>query len=510
LALCLLLALAVGAVFSQTLWYGFVNFDDDYYVYENPNITQGFNLHQVGWAFTHLDGPAEWLPVTALSRMLDWQLYGRQAGGHHLTNLLLQAANAILLFLLLRKMTGALWRSAFVAAVFAIHPLRVESVAWISERKDVLSGLLFMLTLLCYVKAVKWRVTATETRPASTPSRFTLHASRCYWLAVLLFALGLMAKPMLVTVPFVLLLLDYWPLQRFNALTLQRLLVEKIPFFALSAAACVATLVAQHDVIAKWPLSLRVENALVSCCVYLGQMVWPAGLAIVYPYPTQGLAFGETAGAGALLLLISAGAFLWRVQRPWLLAGWLWYLGMLVPVMGVVQVGEQARADRYTYLPQIGLYILVAWAAVELCSPWRWRRVVLGTAAGVVLAGLMAAAYVQTGYWKDSISLWTHTLGCTSGSYMAHYDLGHALAAQGQSKAAMEEYARAIQIEPDDADARISLGSLLSDEGKQADALPHFQQALDLATARGNAAFAESTRDQLKSLPAAKSPAQSP
>ncbi len=555
LPLCLLLALAVGAVFSQTLWYGFVNYDDDYYVYANPNITQGFNLHQVGWAFTHLDGPAEWLPVTALSRMLDWQLYGPQAGGHHLTNLLFHAANAILLFLLLRTMTGALWRSAFVAAVFAIHPLRVESVAWITERKDVLSGLFFMLTLLCYAKAVtsdEWRVTGHRgpgDKAEVFTSPVTRHPSLFYWLAVVFFALGLMAKAMLVTVPFVLLLLDYWPLRRIaecgvrsaespsphplyepgniehrtsniehpmkaedrkrpphqpslrsygptgpsplpqggegarGTSAFQRLLVEKIPFFVLSAASCAATYVVQHQSgavsdLARQSWSDRIATCFISYARYLGKTFWPVNLANVYPFPSHWPA-EWVVGAVVLFAGLGAAAVGLRRRFPYVAAGWFWFVGMLIPVIGLVQVGSASLADRYTYLPQIGLLIVVAWGGADLCGAWRWRGAVLGTAAGAALAGLMAVAYVQTGYWKDSVRLWTHTLACTPANNLwAHYNLGAVLAKQGRLAEAANQYNQALRYDPDNAAALRNLGGVLARQGKLAEAVQDCERSL--------------------------------
>ncbi len=339
--LCLTLAAITFAVFGQTAGFGFVNYDDNDYVYDNPVVARGLTLKGIVWAFScHA---SNWHPLTWLSHELDCQLYGLNPSGHHLTNVLLHTATVIALFLVLRQMTGALWRSAFVAAVFAIHPLRVESVAWVAERKDVLSGLFFMLTIGAYVRYAR--------RPWS-PAR--------YGLVVLLFALGLMCKPMLVTLPVVLLLLDYWPLQREESRKLSGLVLEKLPLLALSAASCVVTLLAQNGAIQStelYSMPMRYANALVSGMVYLGQMVWPAGLAVFYPYPHNGLPAWEVALAGMLLAGLSAGAWGRRRKQPWLLVGWLWYLVMLLPVVGVIQVGGQAHADRYTYLPQIGIYV---------------------------------------------------------------------------------------------------------------------------------------------------------
>jgi len=486
---CLLLALAVWIVFGQTRHFQFVNFDDDVYVYANPAITGGLSWHGIVRAFTHHSGPSEWLPLTAISRMADWQLYGANAGGHHLTNVLLHAAIAILLFLLLRNMAGALWPSAFVAAVFAIHPLRVESVAWVTERKDVLSGFFFMLTLWAYVSHVRRQGTEHQ-------NAFAFLRSRFYWLALLCFVLGLLSKGTLVTLPFVLLLLDYWPLGRFaiddlrftNSRSLpslvtrhSSLLWEKIPFLLLAAATCVATVLSQTEAILiahGLTFPERIGNALVAYAAYLGQLVYPAGLAVLYPHPAHGWPVWPVGLSVLVLLGISAGVVAGCRKQPYLLVGWLWYLGMLVPVIGLVQVGEQAWADRYTYLPQIGLYIAVAWGMVELCGAWRWRRVMLGTAAAAIVAGLMAAAYVQTGYWKDSITLWTRTLACTSGNYSAHYDLGNALAEQGKLAEAIQHYERALQLNPDYIAAQNNLGLALARQGKLVEAIQHYQRAL--------------------------------
>jgi len=398
-----------------------------------------------------------------------------------------------------------------VAAVFAIHPLRVESVAWVTERKDVLSGFFFMLTLLCYAKAVtgdplsqrfstagKWQVTRTEAAHSPVGSRVTGHGSLFYWLALLCFALGLLSKSMLVMLPFVLLLLDYWPLGRFaiddlrftNSRSLPSyvmrhasLLWEKIPFLLLAAAACVAAVLSQKEAISiahGLTLPGRVGNALVAYAAYLWQMVYPARLAALYPRPANGWPVWKVGLSLLVLLGLSAGIMAgWR-KHPYLPVGWLWYLGMLVPVTGFVQVGEQARADRYTYLPQIGLYIAVAWGVAELCGSWRWRRAVLGPAAVAVLAGLLAAAYVQTGYWKDSITLWTHTLACASESDLAHNDLGLALADQGKLTGAIQQYERALQLNPDYSEAENNLGLALATRGKLAEAIQHYERALQV------------------------------
>jgi tetratricopeptide (TPR) repeat protein len=517
-----LLALAVWAVFGQTLRFDFVNYDDNRYVYENPVVKNGLTLENIGWAFTH-NVASNWHPLTVISYMADASLYGTKPAGYHLTNVLLHALTAVLLFVVLNEMTGALWRSAFVAAVFAIHPLRVESVAWVSERKDVLSGVFFMLTLLCYVKAVtrlrseasarqargKGQVTGTSIAPASFSSRVTCHLSPFYWLALLFFALGLMSKPMLVTLPFVLLLLDYWPLgrftptsdvgvgvhastlPRFNASTVQRLLVEKIPFFALSAAFCLVTLVAQQQSgamaqLARNPPPDPLGNVFVSYARYLGKTFWPAGLAGFYPYP--GPWSGEQVVLAVVLFAgLGAAALALGRRFPYVAVGWFWFVGMLIPVIGLVQVGSQSMADRYTYLPQIGLCLMVVWGVAELCGAWRWRRWVLGAAGGTVLAGLMAAAFIQTGYWQDSISLWQHSLACTSENYIAHYNLGTALADQGKWEEAIDQFQRAFQLAPGDNYVRIHLANALFKRGQRAEAIQLYERALELHPDSANA-----------------------
>jgi len=461
---CLVLGLAVWAVFGQTRHHEFVNYDDDRGVYAHPVITRGLSWAGVIWAFTHTLNDT-WLPLTALSHMLDCQLYGLHPAGHHLTNVLLHLATVIALFLVLRDLTGAPWRSAFVAAVFAIHPLRVESVAWAAERKDVLSGLFFILTIGAYVHYAR--------RPWSVVR---------YGGVLLLFALGLMCKPMLVTLPFVLLLLDYWPLQRMEARTFSGLVIEKLPLLALSAADGAATVLAQHQAIQTFQaldFPARLSNALVAYGAYLEQMVWPVGLAPFYPYPGH-WSVGRVGLSVLGLGVISAGVLVgWR-RRPWLLVGWLWYLGMLVPVIGFIQVGGAARADRYTYLPQIGLYLMVAWGAVDLCGGRRWRRVVAGCAAGAVLAGLLVTARRQTTHWQDSLTLWTHTLECTPDNHIAHNNLGAALAGQGRLAEAVAEYQRTLAIQPDYATAHNNLGLALVAQGNPAEAVPQYERALEL------------------------------
>jgi tetratricopeptide (TPR) repeat protein len=460
---CLFLAVAIWLVFGQTTHYEFVNFDDNTYIYENSIVQQGVTVGGLHWALTTVHA-SNWHPLTWFSHMLDCQFYGLKAGGHHLTNVLLHTATAILLFLILRGMTGFLWRSAFVAAVFALHPLRVESVAWVAERKDVLSGLFFLLTIAAYVRYVR--------RPWA-PGRYALVG--------LLLVLALMSKPMVVTLPFVLLLLDYWPLKRFpppdGHWIPWRLIIEKLPLLILSGAACITTIFAQEEAISSLSLPVRTGNAVVSYVIYFGQLIYPVKLAAFYPHPESGLAPWKIIAALVLLLAVTAGAAFVRRKQPWLLMGWLWYLGMLVPVIGILQVGLQSHADRYTYLPQIGLVLALTWLVAEGSSGWRHRRMVLSVGATVILAALMVSAHEQTAYWRNSESLWTHALACTKGNVTAHVNLGNALLQRGATDEAVSQFQQALQI-ADDADAHVSLGYALIQQGKMDDAMRHFQLAL--------------------------------
>ncbi len=478
----------VWAVFSQTVNFDFVNYDDPTYVYKNPAITRGLNWPGVVWLFTHINA-GTWFPLTDLTHQLDWQLYGANAGGHHLTNVLLHAATAILLFLLLRDLTGRFWPAAFVAAVFAIHPLRAESVAWVVERKDVLSGLFFMLALWAWTSHVRIRAAAAGPGNfAGDPRGWTVE----YFLALAFFALGLLSKSMVVTLPFVLLLLDYWPLNRLasagNGGVRTRLrswlglILEKLPFLLLSAAICVTTVLTQKNAVLiahSVTIPVRIGNALLAYVVYLRHLVYPVGLAVSYVQP--GMYHLVSAGGAALLLLaITAITVAGRRRHPYLLVGWLWYLGMLLPVIDIMQTGHNARADRYTYLPQIGLYILMTWGAVELSASWRQRRKVLGLGAAAILTGLLAGDYVQTSYWKNSVTLWNRVLACESENAFAYNNLGSAMVAQGKWREAETNFERALKIDPDYPEAEVNLGVALTAMGQREEALEHFQEALRL------------------------------
>jgi Flp pilus assembly protein TadD len=485
LGVCLVLAAITLLVFGQTVHHDFFDYDDNVYVYENAPVAGGLTLSGVLWAFTHVHS-SNWHPLTWISHMLDCQLYGLNPGGHHLTSVLLHTATAIMLFLVLRRMTGFLWRSAFVAAVFAIHPLRVESVAWVSERKDVLSGLFFMLTLWAYARYVRGR-SGVENRGPGAPA---IPAPECrlsicdYGLVLLFFALGLMCKPMLVTLPLVLLLLDYWPLNRFpppeNGSVPWRLIAEKIPLLALSGASCIATLIAQagaRSPLGRISLSLRVGNAAISYVTYLGQTFWPSGLAVLYPFSPQDVGAVRVMLSLVLLAGISLGVLVLR-RRPYLMTGWLWYLVMLVPAIGIVWVGTQARADRYTYLPQIGVSLMLTWAAADLAAGWRRRRLVLGSSAALILVALVFCAHTQASYWRNSETLWTHTLACTSDNIIAHNNLGNELTRKGEVDEAIAHYHTALQIKPDYAEAHYNLAEALLKKGSVDEAIVHYQAAL--------------------------------
>ena len=472
---CVFLAVITLAIFGQTLRYEFINFDDDLYVYDNAAVAGGLTLKGIAAAFS-FNNFDYWIPLTTLSHILDCQLYGLNAGGPHLTNVFLHTASVILLFLILRRMTGALWRAAFVAALFAIHPLRAESVAWVAERKDVLSGFFFMLALWAYARA----------------KLSTLHSSLFtrYWLVLIFFALGLMAKPMVLTLPFVLLLLDYWPLRRSGECKVEsgewkKMVIEKIPLFALALAWCGLTVFAishAHSIQLPQNLSIpsRISDALVSYSAYLGQMLYPRGLAVPYLRPEGGYPLWKAIAAFLLVAGIGLWAFLRKRKSPYLLVGWLWYLGMLVPVIGLVQAGAHVRADRYTYLPQVGLYIMMAWGVSELSTGWRHRRAVLGSAAVLVIGALTFCTRVQVSYWKDSESLWTHTLACTSGNDVAENNLGDALFKKGQVNESVAHFQKAVNIQPSNAEARNNLGGALLQQGRTNEAIIQLQKAVNL------------------------------
>ena len=532
-AICAVLAGITWLVFAQTVRHQFVTYDDPQYVYANPDITAGISPGRIAWAFTHTIA-GNWHPLTTISHMSDCQLYGLNPAGHHFTNVLFHTIAVVLLFLVLQQMTGSLWRSAFVAALFAIHPLHVESVAWISERKDVLSAVFFMLTLGAYLRYVRARSVTS------------------YLLLLLLFVLGLMSKPMLVSVPFVLLFLDYWPLGRVTNIgfsktlkwqapssiqwpVIRRLVAEKLPLFVLSVLSSVVTLFTQFrspDTMSELPLPWRLSNAAISYVAYVWQMFWPVGLAPFYPHPNDQLGLWQAGLAIAFLIAVSLLAILWRKERPYIFTGWFWYVGMLVPVIGLVEAGEHARADRYTYLPQIGLYLLIAWGITDVMTSImtrraRWRPCKTGrqtpargarkspahipqargsnpgilyqaSCAGIAAAIIMLLtwrAFVQTSYWKNSEVLWKHTLAVTKDNDTAEYNLGHFFLERGDFDSAISYFEKALQIRSRNSSAHYNSGgaliennlaALLAQKGRLNEAIDHYHKAMRLRPGYGD------------------------
>jgi protein O-mannosyl-transferase len=463
-AVCCLLLLAVALVFGRSAGYDFVNLDDNVGVYENPFVTQGLTRDSLHWAFTNRL-VENWGPLTWVSHQAVWQLFGENAGRHHLVNVALQAATAVLLFLVLQSMTASLWPSALAAAIWAIHPMRVESVVWVTERKDVLSGLFFMLTLWAYAGY----------------SRRQSRLGRClaYLAVMMLFAIGLLSKPALVTLPCVMLLVDYWPLRRMvSGSAVARLVVEKVPLFALSAACCAATVWAER--VSEYPnrgAYWRVGNAVIGYVVYLRQFFYPEGLALLYPRRPDVLPIWQVAGAAAILLGITVVAFLWRRKCPYLLIGWLWYLGTLLPAVGLVAFGNEAPADRFTYLPQIGLCIAVAWGVADWCRGVTVRRWICGVGGAAAIAILMGCAWQQASYWRDSETLWNRTLACTSRNAEAHTMLGNTLAMSGDTDRAIRQFNKALAIKPDDPQANFAKGVAEAARGNLDKAIECYRKA---------------------------------
>lgn len=466
---CLFLVAVIFAVFGQALHFGFLDYDDDQNIYGQPGITSGISPQGVVWAFTHTQ-VGRWVPLTAISHQVDCSLFSSWAGGHHLTNILLHAFTAILVFLVLRKLTGLLWRSAFVAAVFALHPLHVEPVAWLSGRGELLGGLFFMLGLWSYLSY------------ARQPQRRS-----AYFACIIWFVLGLLSKPMVVTFPFVLLLLDFTMLQR-NA-SLPRLLIEKIPLFALAAALSIATaFVSTDDIRYTHPgLLLRLENALISYSIYFGKTLWPSGLAVFYPNPTRLFPAWQVIAAVILPGLIFAAAFGLRKKYPALLPGWLWFAGMLVPVIGIAQVSDYARADRYMYLPQIGLVFAITWFVADLSARWPHRGAILMGLAAVILPALLFAAHRQASYWSDSSTLWVRALDCTRDNFMIRNNYGYTLFKSGRTEQAIAQYREALRINPEFELARNNLGNAFMREGRTDEAIAEFREALKIDPHNGEA-----------------------
>ena len=490
----LLLALVTLLVYLPASRDGFVNYDDQDYVTENSVVQKGLTWTGIKWAFT-TGHASNWHPLTWLSHMADCELFGLNPGAHHLVNVLFHTVNAVLLLLLLFRMTGALWPAAFVAALFAWHPLHVESVAWISERKDVLSTFFALLTLLAYARYAQ-HVTSdmcqvTRTNSASSP--VTRHPSRFYWLALLFFALGLMSKPMLVTLPFVMLLLDYWPLHRLSSgtgrpATALHLAWEKWPFFLLTIVSCVVTFLVQSqrsgDAVASLelvPLHYRFCNALVSYGLYLLKMVWPVGLAVFYPLPGH-LTWILMAAITSAVILVIISSFVWQAGRAhaYLPVGWLWFLGTLVPVIGLVQVGGAALADRYTYIPSIGVFIAVTFGLCDLADRFQFPKKAIATTAVLILATSLILTENQLRYWHDSETLFAHALAVTKNNHVAHVNLGVALEQKGKLNEALAEYRSAEQLAPELYHIHNNLGNLLDNLGHPNKALTEYRWAVFL------------------------------
>jgi Tfp pilus assembly protein PilF len=478
LGICGALLLVTAALYGGILGHGFLNYDDLIYVTENVHVTSGLSPDNLAWALGS-GYAANWHPVTWLSHMLDVTLFGLDPRGHHLVSLVLHALNACLLFLVLSRMTGALWRSALVAALFALHPMHVESVAWVAERKDLLSAFFGLLALASY----HWY--------AQKPGALR------YGALIACFALGLMSKPMLVTLPFLLLVLDIWPLNRWEGsparecatpplerLSLGRLFLEKLPLVALSAASSVVTVIVQQKGAAVHsleltPLSFRIANALVAYLRYLGKTLWPGDLSILYPLPKE-IPLWLSAGSGLVLAALSCALFLGARRRPYLLAGWLWFLGTLVPVIGLVQVGRQSMADRYNYLPSVGLFLMAVWGVGELAARRpRWQRP-LAAAAICALAGYGATAWSYQQKWSDSVTLFSHAIAVTGENPYMHYLLGNAYLVEERYPEALAEYDLARRQEPQLADAWVNAGIIQAKTGNPEQAARDFARALAL------------------------------
>jgi tetratricopeptide (TPR) repeat protein len=488
----LFLIVSVLAVYGQVRHHEFINYDDDDYVAENRHVQAGWTMEGLGWAFT-TRFHRHWHPLTWLSHMTDCQFFGLDPGWHHLSSVFLHMANSLLLFFVFRRMTGALFRSGFVAALFALHPLNVETVAWVADRKDVLSAFFWMLTIWAYIRYAE--------RPGVTR----------YALVFVAFILGLMAKSMVVTLPFVLLLMDYWPLDRFEfgpsrregqpinrtglhpgyqKASALRLVWEKALFFVMIGGCGIIAISAfyEHRTLSQalsglWPTKRHIADCLLYYVGYMGKMLYPLNLATPYP-PHSGHAvvpLWQVGGAGLLLLGISFMVFWHRRRYPYLLLGWLWYLITLVPVIGLVGIGPDKMGDRYTYIPLIGLFVIMAWGVPDLVKRWRYRRTALATSAGIVLLGCMTGSWLQARHWKNSISLFSHSVKVTPNNYVAHNNLGVALDEEGRLKEAIGHFSEALRIRPAYADGHNNLGLVLTKQGRLEEAVEHFSEAIRIS-----------------------------
>ena len=555
LVVCLLLAAVTLAVFWPAVHHEFINYDDNCYVVQNYHVQAGLTWPGLAWAFGRLHGDGTyWHPLTWVSHMLDCQLFGLKPAGHHLVNLLWHALNSVLVFVIFRRLTRAFWRSALLAALFALHPLQVDTVAWVAERKNLLSALFWLLTIWAYARYAEggrlqagvWRLEEAgriqesgadathhvrppqfrdgERAPRATPPASSLQPPAFYCLALFFFVLGLMCKPVLVTLPFVLLLLDYWPLARLmrhrvatdesrrvhpagrmaptdvggyalstsrgkdeepQFAVLRRLVLEKLPFFVLSAASCFIAVAgnravgAMLDAAAGFPIQIRLQNALFSYAKYIGKSLWPVNLAVFYPYPEQ-FPLWRAVGCGLLLVVISGLALIAARRRPHLLVGWFWFAGVLVPFSGLIQAGEQAMADRFAYVPLMGLLLLVIWTAEELTRGWRRRRLFLITASAAALVCCAALSRRQIGHWQDSVTVFTHALAAMGESARGHANLGMALADKGETEAGIQQLLEAIRLDPAHAVAHMVVGHSRTRQGRFDEAIEHYEAALRL------------------------------
>ena len=468
---------ATLALYNPVNRHPFVNYDDDRYITENPHVHNGLTWRTITWAFTATE-QGNWHPLTWLSHALDYQLFHQNPAGHHLTSLLIHAANAVLLFLFLMYATRRLGPSLFVAALFALHPINVESVAWVAERKNVLCTFFFFATLIAYC----WYARQPDWR------RYLVFAG--------LFVLGLMSKPMVITLPFVLLLLDYWPLGRIRggradatAAPLSKLVVEKLPLIALSAASAVITMQAQRAggamrSTAQFSLAVRLENAVMAYAMYLWKMIWPSHLSPIYPHPGDSLAGWQVGTSALVLLAVTAVALKFRARR-YLLTGWLWFLGTLVPVIGLVQVGDQAMADRYAYIPLVGIFIMIAWRIADLADSKQIGLVVRVIPAACVLLALSFATNRQLGYWSSNYDLWTHAVAVTGRNFIAQDNLGGALLWLGKTDEAYLHFQAAAEINPLDPMSRSNLGAYLQEHGHMAEAIEKYNRVITLTSDPG-------------------------
>ena len=471
---CFFLLLVSSSVYWQVSHFDFINFDDDVYVTDNRHVRSGLTKENLAWSFSFQDKEKTyWHPLTWISHMLDVELYGMDAGRHHLINVLFHIASTLVLFLALNRMTGALWRSAFVAALFALHPINVESVAWIAERKNVLSTFFWMLTLLAYAVYHERRGMVR------------------YFTVLFVFSLGLLAKPMLVTLPFVLMLLDYWPLNRIrfqppirDSLSLaSRLILEKVPFLILSGLSVYFSMASVKGMgneitLQSIPLMLRIENALISYLIYIGKLIWPTHLTVFYPYPVR-IPLWQVLGALVVLMVISVAVIRALRKFPYLGVGWMWYLGTFTPVIGLMQTGLWPQmADRWAYVPFIGLFIMMVWGAAELLRRWRHKRFWMSIAAGALLTVFMVLSYLQAGYWANSLTLFSHALKITKNNALAHNNLAIVLTEHGRYDEAIYHANAAIDLLPNNAFAYNNLGFVFLKNHKFNDAIRNFRMAI--------------------------------